>query len=113
MSVYILHADKPLMRGTSLTGKPLQCGHYTGYALDFLARLFLHEEGKGARLTQVWALRGIKFSLGRLWEGADRSFERRVKHYKNAPLLCLICNPKAMNYLNPESVHGTQSTFIH
>ena len=108
MTVYILHANKPLMRGTAPDGKPLQAGHYAGYTDNLMDRLFKHYDGRGARFTQVCVLRGVEFSLGRVWEGADREFERKVKNYKNAPLLCTICNPDALNYLsNTENDYGS------
>ncbi|MCI0551289.1 MAG: hypothetical protein L0287_10060 [Anaerolineae bacterium] len=106
MTVYILHADKPLFRGTTPTGAPILSGYYTGYTQDLVARLFKHSDGKGAKFTRVWFLRGVDFALGRVWEGADREWERKVKNYKNAPLLCTICNPDALNYLS-ESEHGS------
>lgn len=102
--VYILHADKPLMRGTSVNGQPLQAGHYTGFADDLLGRLFKHYDGHGSRFTKVCVLRGVQFSLGRVWENVDHKFEQTVKNYKNAPLLCTICNPDALNYLSMENI---------
>ena len=103
-SVYILHLSKPLMRGTSRTGKPLMAGHYTGYADDLLSRLFKHYDGKGSRFTRVCFLRGVDMQLARVWEGADRTFERKVKKCRNARRLCPICNPNAMNHLSTENI---------
>lgn len=101
MTVYLLHLDKPLMRGTSPAGKALQAGHYIGWTADLIQRMFEHVDGKGSRFTRVCVLRGVDFSLARVWEGAqfDRRFERRVKSYKKAPRLCPICNPQALNCL--------------
>ena len=104
--VYIVHEDKPLMRGTAPDGTPLQAGHYTGFAEDLLGRLFKHYDGLGSRFTKVCVLRGVQFSLGRVWEDVDREFERKVKDYKNAPTLCTICNPDALKYLS-ESQYGS------
>jgi len=52
-----------------------------------------HRGGTGARYTQVAVERGIDLVVARVWEDQDRHFERRLKNYKNARLLCPICNP--------------------
>jgi len=96
MTVYLLHLNQPLSRGTARNGKPLQAGHYIGWTDDLVGRILEHLEGKGARFTQVCVERGIKWSLARIWDGdqADRKFERRLKNRKAAPTLCPICNPE-------------------
>lgn len=112
MTVYLLHLDKPLSRGTSPGGKALLAGHYLGWTDDLIGRMFEHVDGKGSRFTQVCVLRGVDFLLARVWEGddADRTFERRLKNWKNAPLLCPICNPTdAMKY-GQLNLHPSGST---
>jgi predicted GIY-YIG superfamily endonuclease len=66
--------------------------HYLGYADDIAARLALHRAGQGARLTQVAADAGCKIRLVKVWPGADRHFERKLKNRKESPRLCPICN---------------------
>lgn len=85
MCVYILHFDVPYKHAK----------HYTGYAENLKGRLAHHANGTGARLTQVVRNAGIGWKLARVWEGADRNFERRIKRRKEAPQLCPICNPRA------------------
>ena len=101
MTVYLLHLDRPLQRGTSRQGKALQAGHYIGYTDDLIGRILEHLDGHGARFTQVCIERGIKLHLARVWEGeqATRSFERRLKNAKMGPRLCPICNPHALNLM--------------
>jgi predicted GIY-YIG superfamily endonuclease len=94
MTVYLLHLDKPLSRGTSKRGTPLTAGHYIGFTDDLVGRILDHLDGRGARFTQVCVLRGVELTLARTWDGAPRAFERRLKNAKYAPKLCPICNPK-------------------
>jgi len=95
MCVYLLHFQTPISRGTSARGTALQAGHYLGYADDLEVRLAQHRAGNGARLTEVIAQRGISFVVARVWPGADRHFERRLKKHNHGPRLCPICNPHA------------------
>ncbi len=101
MTVYLLHMQQPLSRGVSPAGKPLQAGHYIGFSQrgELSARMAEHMSGQGARFTQVCLERGIAWQLARVWEGprADRRFERKLKNRKEAPRLCPICNPHALN----------------
>lgn len=64
--------------------------HYLGWTTDLDERIRAHRKGSGSRLCQVAAQRGIGFRLAEVWIG-DRSLERQLKHYKNAPKLCPIC----------------------
>lgn len=116
MTVYLLHFDQPLPRGVSRKGTPLQAAHYIGWTDDLVGRILDHSEttweslpepvitddskkitgithGKGATLMGVANARGIQWRLARTWDGADRTFERTLKNYKNAPKLCPVCNP--------------------
>lgn len=79
--VYLIHIDPAYEHAK----------HYLGYADDVDARLAKHEAGRGARLTQVVRAAGHKLILARVWSGADRNFERKLKNQKNAPRLCPIC----------------------
>lgn len=69
--------------------------HYLGYTKNIAARIEEHQRGAGARLTQVAVASGTTLELVRLWKG-NRKIERLLKHRKNAPLLCPLCNPRAL-----------------
>lgn len=83
-TVYLLHFARPITDGHP-------CRHYLGTAEDLLPRLWAHEHGKGARLTQVAKERGIPFVVARTWPGG-RQLERRLKNRHEAPRLCPFCN---------------------
>lgn len=116
MSVYILH----------LSEKMGHAQHYVGYAEDVEARLDEHaattwepyeepsyaegkrklgeKHGPGATFMGVVNSRGISYVLARVWEDGDQRLEKLIKSYKKTALLCPLCNDRAMNYLNMESV---------
>lgn len=83
--VYLLHIE-PAYK---------QARHYTGYADDIDRRLNQHRSGTGARLTQVVVEAGHELQLAKVWPGATRLDERRLKNRKNAPRLCPICAERA------------------
>jgi predicted GIY-YIG superfamily endonuclease len=85
MSVYLIHFDK----------KYWHAQHYIGYADDVYQRIHRHETGNGARLMEVITQAGIGWSVVRVWWGADRAFERKLKNRKNARFLCPICRQEA------------------
>ncbi len=85
-TIYLLHLDKPLRHDK----------HYVGLAEDLAARLERHASGQRARMLAVCRERGITWRLVRTWEGG-RKFERELKNRKEAPKLCPVCNPKALN----------------
>lgn len=66
--------------------------HYLGWAEDIDRRLAEHQNGVGARLTQVAVDAGCRLILARVWEGGDRTLERKLKNRHNGPVLCPICN---------------------
>lgn len=68
-----------------------QAKHYTGYAKDIGRRVAEHQKGIGARLCAVAVDAGCQVVLARVWPGADRHFERKIKNHKNAPRHCPIC----------------------
>lgn len=77
-------------------------GHYMGYADDIGRRFYEHEFGKSdARLTTVAAAAGVQMVLARVWLGADRNTERKLKGKPNAgrtgslARLCPICKGRA------------------
>ncbi len=69
--------------------------HYLGYTKNLTTRIQEHQRGGGARLTQVAVANGIRLELVRIWKG-NRKLERILKRRKNAPLLCPLCNPRAL-----------------
>lgn len=101
MTVYILHLDAPLAQGPDpRTVRPRAAGHYTGYAARLQERLEHHAQGTGARFTQVCVERGITFQLARVFDGADRAFERKLKNTKNVARYCpLCCGSQARQYV--------------
>jgi predicted GIY-YIG superfamily endonuclease len=70
--------------------------HYLGFSENLDKRITDHLCGMGARLLEVITQAGIDWKLARTWPG-DRELERRLKNRKEAPKLCPICNPKALN----------------
>lgn len=81
MSVYLLHL-KPAYKHAK---------HYLGFAEDVEKRVEIHKKGQGANLTKVAVSSGSELILTRVWEGADRTFERKLKNSKNVPKLCPLC----------------------
>lgn len=84
--VYLLHFHSPISDGHTTQ-------HYIGYASDIAARMIVHHCRPDARLLQVAKERGIDFEVARIWEGAGRDFERKLKDNKYGPKICPICNP--------------------
>lgn len=79
-TVYLIHFDPPYRHAR----------HYLGSCADLAPRLWAHQHGQGARLTQVAVGAGCALVLARTWEGG-RQLERRLKRRHNAPQLCPIC----------------------
>ena len=65
--------------------------HYLGYARSIRERLAAHRSGKGARFTQVVLAEGYEIRLVRIWPGASRTEERRLKRWHGGARLCPIC----------------------
>lgn len=85
--IYLLHFDVPISdRHTTQ--------HYLGWTDDIDHRVREHRLGRGARLCQVAAERGIGFTLAELLPGS-RSTERKLKQLKNYRAFCPICQRKA------------------
>jgi hypothetical protein len=86
MSVYLLHLHPSYK----------QARHYLGFAEDVAPRVYAHLHGRGARLTEVALSAGCEMILVRIWDGASRTDERKLKNLKNAPKLCPICQGLAL-----------------
>lgn len=82
--IYVLHFDRPLSHAR----------HYTGYVKSvggLERRLAEHAAGRGARLMEVIAERGIGWTLARVMEGG-RNKERQIKRSGNVPRShCPLC----------------------
>lgn len=86
MAVYLLHFDRPFRHAR----------HYMGYANDATlhGRIDQHYaatlgDGHHHRLLQHVRAAGISFTLARVWPGATRADERRMKccgHARRCPL---------------------------
>lgn len=83
--VYLLHFHQPISPNHTAQ-------HYLGFAYDLERRIQQHRQGRGARLCEVAAERGIDFTLARVWIG-DRCLERQLKRRKSSPRLCPFCSP--------------------
>jgi hypothetical protein len=83
--VYLLHISPPYKHAR----------HYIGFAYRINTRLAAHRSGSGARLCQVAVEAGSELIKARIWEGKDRTFERRLKNQHNASRLCPYCDARA------------------
>ena len=83
--VYLLHFSPPYKHAR----------HYIGFAYRINTRLAAHRNGTGARLCQVAVGNGSELIKARVWEGKDRTFERRLKNYKKSSVLCPYCDAQA------------------
>lgn len=83
-SAYLIHFDQ----------KYRHAGHYIGWTKERMPRkrLDAHRAGTGANLLRVLKVHGIGWKLARVWMGATRDDERRLKRRKNAAAkLCPVC----------------------
>jgi len=82
--VYLLHFDEPFKHAK----------HYLGYTgrNDINYRMKEHSSGRGSKLMAAVSAAGIKFTIAKVWEDGDRTFERKIKNQKNTPRFCPICN---------------------
>jgi hypothetical protein len=87
--VYLLHFDAPLGRFK----------HYVGSTRAYLLphRMRQHQSGNGARITSRLVQEGIGFTLARIWRGADRVAERKIKRAGHYTALCPICDMRLYN----------------
>ena len=66
--------------------------HYIGYVERRLeTRIKKHKASRGAKLLSALNLNGIEWEVVRVWRGADRTFERKLKNYKKARCFCPVC----------------------
>lgn len=80
-TAYLLHFDQPFKHAS----------HYLGWSGNLPVRLAEHESGRGARLTEVVAEAGIRWTLTRTWPGVSRDYERALKDQGGASRRCPGC----------------------
>ena len=80
--VYLIHFSQKLHHAQ----------HYIGYTPSNLPkRIARHKSGHGAKLLAAVTSKGIEWQVVRVWRGADRAFERKLKNYKKARVFCPVC----------------------
>lgn len=80
--VYLIHFETKLHHAQ----------HYIGFVEgDLGQRIALHKMSRGAKLLAAVNEQGIEWHVVRIWRGADRYFERKLKNYKKARCFCPIC----------------------
>ena len=110
--IYILHFHEPLAHAR----------HYIGCTANLHERLKTHASGRGARITEVLAERGITWELGGLYSCTHaemRRHEKGLKSIKNSERFCQLCHPAnqvRVPRLQTENVrlvrHHTHSSFL-
>jgi hypothetical protein len=78
--VYLIHFDRPFSHAQ----------HYIGWTENLPFRIGHHLAGTGANLLRHVNEAGIPWSVVRVWPGASRGFERRLKGH-SATRNCPIC----------------------
>ena len=77
--VYLLHLTRPVGHAK----------HYLGWSSDIDKRVATHARGRGNPLVRAAG----GFELARVWEGAQRDDERKLKDRKNLRGVCPVCRP--------------------
>lgn len=112
MTVYLLHITPPFKHAR----------HYIGFTTDDDAkrRTGEHKRGtkKGSPLIRAALAAGCVIKVTKVWPGADRDFERKLKNRKNASKFCPCCNSRravAIIYESKEINNGdeNQGTVSH
>lgn len=84
---YLLHFDGPFGHAR----------HYLGWSEnDVLGRINYHLKGRGCRLVNAAVNAGTDIYLVRLWKGATRNDERRLKR-RASTRYCPVCSDPMMN----------------
>lgn len=80
--VYLIHFEQKLHHAQ----------HYIGFVEgDLGGRIALHKKGRGAKLLAALNEVGIAWQVVRVWRGAYRCFECKLKNYKKARCFCPVC----------------------
>lgn len=71
--------------------------HYLGWASNINERIATHRKGgKGCgKLLAAVNKAGIAWRVVRVWPGAEKDFERKLKKSGHGPKLCPHCSPRA------------------
>jgi predicted GIY-YIG superfamily endonuclease len=85
--VYLIHFSTPYKHAK----------HYIGWAKKIDARISHHKHGTGARLCAVVVDSGAELITARVWEGKDKSFERKLKNQHKPQDFCPICSGEKAN----------------
>jgi len=85
-TVYLIHLERGLVPEHGST-------HYIGWANEdgLWERIETHACGDGSPLLRAANERDIRWRVVRLWKGADRHFERKLKRRRKAKMLCPVC----------------------
>lgn len=98
--VYLLHFDRPL------GGDKHQAIHYVGFSKNKRTlglRIEHHRKGHaGCSITNALKEHGIGFTLAKIFEGVERTFERKLKNTKKVAPYCPICNPDTAREYKPK-----------
>jgi predicted GIY-YIG superfamily endonuclease len=84
MTVYLIHFSRRLKHAQ----------HYLGKTADLRQRVKDHASGCGAKILAACNRKGIKWRVVRVWRGADKKLERRLKSHHRAEL-CPSCSGRA------------------
>lgn len=89
--LYLLHSDKKLgTRGSS------SASHYLGFCMEqnLWQRLSEHQSHRSnVAIVEAFLRKGARLTLVRVWPGASRWDERRLKVGGHLKLYCPLCNP--------------------
>lgn len=84
---YLLHFDGPLAHAV----------HYLGFCEnDLTSRLDYHFKGRGSKLVKAAVAAGCEIFLVRVWKGASRDDERRLKGHSSTRY-CPACSDPMLN----------------
>ena len=96
--VYLIHLSRPYRHSS----------HYVGWSKDLDRRLAHHAYGTGARFLAVVREAGITWQLARVWDDADKTFERRLKNTHSVRDYCPVCSGEKARSYRPKT--ATQVT---
>lgn len=87
--VYLIHFEAGLHVADNRYAQ-----HYIGFvqnAHTLHNRMHCHRSGNGSRLMAAVTAAGIPWNIVRVWDDADRYFERKLKRTAKATVLCPVC----------------------
>jgi len=87
-TIYLIHLEEGLVESHGST-------HYIGWTRTGRLHDRINEHAEGGQyaspLLRAATERGIRWTVVRLWHGADRHFERKLKRRRKAKALCPVC----------------------